>query len=227
MQPSAPRGAVFDNTFESAAGPIQAGTSFALALTGLPPLLITCQHLFGPAGGVSKDVPPAFMPRFVPSVSIMGALADGVTARAGAAVLVPEADAAEPSRDLAAFPLEANDAVRPLRIASPSSRSRVFLAARLRKGAPPGVFLFPAEHVADHSDGTSTVLFDDPAIHMPGTSGAPVLNEAGEVTGMVVRFRVDAGTTTATLLAAPTIDALLRAVTWPPPKRGLWNKLFG
>src|SRR5690348_12378856 len=54
MSLATPRGAVFDNTFETAKGPLQAGTSFALALEGIPVLLVTCQHLFGPAGGLSS-----------------------------------------------------------------------------------------------------------------------------------------------------------------------------
>lgn len=218
---------MFDNTFQTVVGPLQAGTSFALALEGLPALLVTCQHLFGPAGGLSKDVPPQFMSRFVTAASVKGALGEAVEARAGAAVFIPQADAGDPARDLAAFPLQ-GDAARPLAAGAAAKGERVYLAARLRQGAPPGTWLFAAEHWGEDEDGTAQVRFEDPAIHMPGTSGAPVVNEAGQLVGMVVRFGAMEGITVGTLLGARTIDALLREVAWPPPpKKGLLGRLFG
>jgi hypothetical protein len=62
------RGTVFDPAFQTSVGALEAGTAFALAIPGRPPLLITRQHLFGPAGGLSKGVPPQFMSRFVERV---------------------------------------------------------------------------------------------------------------------------------------------------------------
>lgn len=224
--PLLPRGAVFDNTFESAVGPIQAGTSFALGLPGLPPLLVTCQHLFGPAGGLTEDVPPHLMPRFVPSASVAGACGDGVTAKAGAALLIPGVDADQPARDLAAFPLASGAGVAPLRPGSAKQGDRVFLLARLRKGAPPGTWLFPADVAYEQGDLTE-VIFDDPEIHMPGTSGAPVIDAGGAFLGMVVRFRQLPHGISATLLRAEAIAALLQGASLPPPPRGLWSRLFG
>jgi hypothetical protein len=227
MLPSTPSGAVFDNTFETAAGAMEAGTSFALALEGLPAALVTCQHLFGPAGGLSKDVPTGFMSRFVSSVSVQDALGHAIHARAGAAVLIPDADASEPGRDLAAFPLEANAALRPFRAGAAATGGRVYLAARLRKGAPTGTWLFAAEHLGTDDDGTALIQFDDPEIYLPGTSGAPVLNEEGELVGMVVRFSKSNDNTFGTLLDAQTVEVMLRKAEWPAPKKaGFLSGLF-
>src|SRR5262249_16205232 len=80
---------------------------------------------------------------------------------------------------------------RPLFIADPGSSrisSRVYLAARLREGAN-DTFLYPAYDVGIMPDGTRAVYFEDKTIHLPGTSGAPVLTESGDLLGMVVRFR--------------------------------------
>ncbi len=224
---STPSGAVFDNTFETAAGSMEAGTSFALALDGVPAALVTCQHLFGPAGGLSKDVPIELMSRFVSSVSVQDALGHAIHARAGAAVLIPGADASEPGRDLAAFPLEANPALRPFTAGTANKGERVYLAARLRKGAPTSTWLFPAEHWGADEDGTAMVKFDDPEIHLPGTSGAPVLNEQGELVGMVVRFGKSSDVTVGTLLTAQTVEVMLRKADWPAPKKtGFLSRLF-
>lgn len=230
MAPPVPSGAVFDSAFHTAAGPLEAGTSFALELPAIGrPLLVTCQHLFGPAGGLSKDVPPALMSRFVPSVTATDALGHRMTARAGAAMAIPGVDADDPMRDLAAFPLDPGPDIHPLRIAGDVPKSStVYLAARLRKGAAPGAFLFPATTWDAAADGTLGILFDDPAIHLPGTSGAPVLNEAGELVGMVVRFR-SGSSIFGFLLPASQIQAQLLAAAPPPPppKRGLLQRLFG
>jgi hypothetical protein len=231
MAPPIPSGSVFDPGFHTAAGLLEAGSAFALELPSIGrPLLVTCQHLFGPAGGLSKDVPPGLMSRFVESVSLTDALGHRGTARAGAALAIPGIDSADPMRDLAAFPLDPAPALHPLRIAAdvPPS-STVYLAARLRKGAPPGVFLFPASILGSEPGTTLDIFFDDATIHLPGTSGAPVLNDAGELVGMVVRFRRTDSLMIGCLLPARQIQAQLLAAPPPPPppKRGLLQRLFG
>jgi hypothetical protein len=109
----------------------------------------------------------------------------------------------------------------------------VFLTARLRQGAVPGAFLFPAEIAGDAADGTSTIVFDDPEIYMPGTSGAPVVSESGQLVGMIVRFTAEAGLTVGFALPSNALEALLSAhvssppVTAVPRNRGFLNRLLG
>lgn len=208
---------------------MEAGTSFALAIDGLPRLLVTCQHLFGPAGGLSKDVPTELMSRFVQGVAVKDALGGGIEAKALGAVFIPEADAADAACDLAAFPFAADAKVNPLTVGTAQADDVVYMAARVREGAPSGTWLFPALHKGDGAPGTSIMIFDDPAPFMPGTSGAPVINREGELVGMVVRFKeTQTGGILAILLEAEEIETMLKQVEWPAPKaRGLLARLFG
>lgn len=162
MAPVAPSGAVFDPCFHTAAGSLEAGTAFALEVPPLGVLLVTCQHLFGPAGGLSKDVPPSLMGQFVQSVSLTGA------------------------------------------------------------------FVFGASAPHPSENGTQGIIFEDSEIHLPGTSGAPVLAEDGALVGMVVRFRLGSGVVVGFLLPASQLRSQLLAAKLPtPPKRGFFQRLFG
>jgi CBS domain-containing protein len=73
------------------------------------------------------------------------------------------------------------------------------------------------------------VVFDDPELHLPGTSGAPVVDEAGELVGMVVRFReLEGGGKVGIVLPAGKMREQLLAAPRPAaPKKGLWARLFG
>jgi hypothetical protein len=212
MPPPLPSSAVFDPTFRTAIGNVEAGTAFAVQVSDRDPLVVTCQHLFGPAGGISKEVPPAFMPRFVLGVGLKGALGLPVAGQAGAALALPKTNATDPNRDVAAFPLVRNPQIRPLQLVADDVKegARVYLAARLRAGNT-GAFLHPARLLGPAVDGTLPIVFEDASTHMPGTSGAPVLTESGALVGMVVRFRASENLTAAYLLSAATLAESLGA----------------
>src|SRR5262245_24819459 len=81
-----------------------AGSAFVLARPGASDVLVSCQHLFGPAGGIDPPVPPASMHGFARSVTLRSPFDESrVLGRAGAARLVTRADAADAMRDVCAF----------------------------------------------------------------------------------------------------------------------------
>jgi hypothetical protein len=222
--PEVPIGAVFDPCFRTAAGELRAGTAFSFASPRFPtPLLVTCQHLFGPAGGLTRDVPPELMPRFVSGVDAADSFGGPLRVTAGPPLCVPGVDAEAPLHDVAAFPLATHPGVRPLEAAAPPAHeSPVYLAGRLRRGPPPG--LFPARVAGWAADGTLAVLFDDPSIHLPGQSGAPVIDEAGRLVGMVVRFK-ETAVLVAFLVPVAALVAQLDAAPVPSPTPW-WRRLF-
>ena len=57
-EPPAPNGFIFRPTFDTDEGEIRAGTAFPLRLPEhARPVIVTAMHLFGPGGGMSRDVP--------------------------------------------------------------------------------------------------------------------------------------------------------------------------
>ncbi|WAS94605.1 DUF4240 domain-containing protein [Nannocystis punicea] len=214
--PGAPplaRGAVNKPEFVSAIGPFAAGSAFPLAFPELGrDLLVSCQHLFGPAGGLSKDVPGELMDRFVESVNLTDPFDGAPTGAAGRSLSIPGANGDDPTHDLSAFALPDGHALPLLRLSArnPSAGDVVFLAGSVRAGAPRTKRLHRAIKVAD-TRGLGMVAFDRPDLALGGTSGAPLLSEQGEVVGLLVRF-IPGKTTYGELLQAEQIRELLRAI---------------
>ncbi|MDC0673687.1 DUF4240 domain-containing protein [Nannocystis radixulma] len=214
--PGAPplvRGAVNKPEFVSVMGPFAAGSAFPLAFPELGrDLLVSCQHLFGPAGGLSKDVPGEFMDRFVESVNLSDPFDGAPTGTAGRSLAIPGANGDDATHDLCAFALPEGHALPLLRLAArnPSQGDVVFLAGSVRAGAPRTRRLHRAVKVADDR-GLGVVAFERPDLALGGTSGAPLLSEQGEVVGLLVRF-IPGKTTYGLLLQAEQIREQLRAI---------------
>jgi hypothetical protein len=204
--------------FQTGIGLLEAGSAFPFRLDTGQDVVVTCQHLFGPAGGLNADVPPAIMPRFVFGTSLRDPITLKTVGTAGGPVVMAEVRANDPLRDLAAFPLPPDHTQRPLRAASapPKVDAPVWLVARVRGGAPSGQLLHPARYVGDAVDGTSLVTFDQPKLVLAGASGAPVVNEEGAVVGILVRYTERPGLLAGFLLPARAMLRLLASAHLPP-----------
>ncbi len=212
--PPLPRGAVFGPEFVTAQGRFGAGTAFAVHVPEVEaPVLVTCQHLFGPAGGLADDVPASSMGAFVQAVALCDKWDGAPIGIGGSAVTLPDADWSTPSCDLAAFRLAPQPGLAVLRFTdrAPELLDPVFLAARVRSGAPLTQQLHAARVVRDEHDDAQWIEFANAELGLPGTSGAPVLDAHGGVAGMVVRF-TDNHVVRAQMITAARMRAMIAAV---------------
>src|SRR5262245_37861942 len=172
-----PRRLALKPIFETAIGEVQAGTVFPMQLPDGPAVLVTCLHLLGPAGGVRPQVPAAELPSFVRGVQLRDLMTDEVVARAGAPLLLTDADAEDPARDVAAFVLPEGHGLPLLQpcTTEPRKKEPVRLAGRVREGAPREQLWHTAVYMGSGDDGTWGVFYDQRGLVLGGTSGAAVL----------------------------------------------------
>ena len=224
MTPTLACDAVVRPRFDTALGSFAAGRAFVLRL-GDRDLLVTCQHLFGPAGGFFLELLP---PRAV-AEHVCGVLLTTLREQTSLPVevthvLVNErADGDEPGADVCAFIL---GAPAPSALV-PSSRepergALAWLVSPLRGAGPDDPALQLGRVVAQH-DGLLTVELDEPD-PLWGCSGAPIVDQDGGMLGMLVRFRRD-DRVYAEAVATPTLLAMLEAGTPTPLAVGVASPL--
>jgi hypothetical protein len=146
-------------------------------------LLLTAQHLLGPAGGFPADLPWDSLNETIKVAKAVSMDDPGVSVTSKRAILIKGAhklDKTGMANDIAVFELDSSNNLPALRLSqtSPASGDRVWLYGRQRNSQV--VELFPATVVRSDSQELRFV-FDLNDIRLPGTSGAPVLNSAGEV----------------------------------------------
>lgn len=171
---------------------LEAGTAFVLKSPGPDGkiLLVTAQHLFGPSGGLDADIAWDAMPANVSAVTCEPLESEGPW-KGGKAFAIPGAHGMSDVmalKDIAAFPLRwerASAVPRPLVLASkmPAAGERVWLVAQVIEGAPPSQLLHPGKPVYD-GRGLLQFVYDNPGLVLRATSGAPVVNAAGELVGI-------------------------------------------
>jgi hypothetical protein len=186
--PGAPDWFVFRPTFTTTEGEIRAGSAFFVRLPDHPhPILLTAIHLLGPAGGMAKDVPPADVPKVVHRLRLNDCFSEGHEIQfASEPLVIPEAaPLGEPGKagDVLAFWGPSDKRIHVLELApeAPGKDEPVWLVAPLRSGAPAEQRLHPASMVGITKAGEYVYRFDNPKLSIRGTSGAPVLNAAGEL----------------------------------------------
>ncbi|MBK9395219.1 MAG: trypsin-like peptidase domain-containing protein [Uliginosibacterium sp.] len=180
--------------FDSLEGLIEAGTAFVLqAPTKTPrPMLMTAHHLFGPAGGVERQLGWDELPSSIVAVECAPLAGQSGPILAVAPVGIKHARSyAEdgPLRDLAAFPIkDLNVPALKLAAADPKPGDTVWLVARVSGGASPQQLLHKAK-VLKSDPGILEYSYDNSAIVLRATSGAPIVNDAGEVVGLNIGSR--------------------------------------
>lgn len=197
--------------FATTNGLFIAGTAFVLFVHEIQAMaLVTCQHLFGPAGGLDVVVASDLMPSFVTAVRLWDPFDGKELGVAGGAIGVPGADADDPMRDLAVFAIPTNHGFSPFDLAERDSTrgERLFLAGRPRAGAAINERFHSATCHGLGEDGTLLLQVDNVALDLGGMSGGPVLNQAGEVVGILVRY-IDDPTLLAMALPASAMRGLL------------------
>jgi hypothetical protein len=177
-------------TFELKDQPLSAGTAFLME-TGVekqPAVLVTAHHLLGPMGGLPVEVAWADVPKAVKRATCKS-IAAPAQSWTGVPLAIPGAasfnnQTREGLRDIALLTVQAKPAVKPLKLAPAQPRlgDTVWLVAQLVSGAPKDKLLFKAK-VARVQDLALNYLVEDPegTFDLRATSGAPVVNERGEV----------------------------------------------
>jgi hypothetical protein len=196
--PSVVSRAVCEPTFQTVDGEFSAGTAFAARLqtaTGSAPsqtVLVTAHHLFGPAGGLPRQIAWKDLPAFVVSVRCAGLedAADVFSAQRPLRVVDARPYSAPGNpRDVALFALPAQD----FQYLFPSNesvrlRSPVWLIARVAGGEPPAKLLHEAR-VATLDAQWLEFDYQNPNLDLTATSGAPIVDERGRVVGINIGVR--------------------------------------
>ncbi len=207
--------AVYRPIFSTTAGVMEAGTAFVAKVSpGGPTLLITAHHLFGEMGGLDREYTWSELPAFVTGVTGKP-VEKGAPVRAGAALLLKGAIAFTQTHmggDVAAFPVTDPANVPALTFAAklPAPGTEVFLIAKL-DGAPADKLRYRGV-VEAVEDGAIGVALDDKGLALRGSSGAPIVNAAGEVVGINLASGEMGGKTIAMGASADAVTKLVGAV---------------
>jgi S1-C subfamily serine protease len=141
----------------------------------------------GPAGGLPKNIAPRNVPAAVSKVSLIECFNETFKVEIDGKPLAI-LDAAplrtqSAAGDILAFWTSPDPrlAPRPLAERAPNKDEPVWLAAQLVQGAPRTRRLHRGAAVGTDEDGDFIFKFENAAISLRATSGAPVLNAAGEV----------------------------------------------
>lgn len=217
--PAPPDGFLFRPTIHAAGEARRAGHAFAVTWQASGdaaprPLVLTCLHLFGPAGGLPEQLDGQRLEDVVDRVELADPRRRGGAPRVVRRALpLPGSFAADddrgPGGDVVAF--EVDDPVRfaprPLAAATPRVGARVWLWAQLVGEREPRAV--PAR-VSEVTDGEWSALFDGPGqVELRATSGAPWLDAEGRIVGVNVGGWDDGGRTYGWVCPVERVRALL------------------
>lgn len=213
-------------TFELKDQSLSAGTAFLMD-TGAakqPRVLVTAHHLLGPMGGLPTEVAWNDVPKAVKRATCQG-ISDSTRTWVGMPVAIPGAasfnnQTKDGLRDIALLTLQGATTINALKLASASPKvgDAVWLVAQLQSGAPRHKLLFKAK-VVRVQDVALNYLVEDPdgTFDIRATSGAPVVNERGEVVAVnLAGARTNEGFNLAGVNGA-VVRTALQSVTAPKP----------
>ncbi len=182
--PLPPEDVVFKPTFLTGYDSLTAGTGFVAKLPdGV--VFLTAHHLFGPAAGLEHDLAPTEAKEFAKALAASGMNHASRVITSSEMLLIPSAKAltnADVGHDVAAFRLPgytesalevSSVPAKPGDIVYLLGRPRGEEMLRLMRGT-----------VSRQQKDLLEYDFDETGFNLAGTSGAPVLNEKGEVVGI-------------------------------------------
>jgi hypothetical protein len=150
-------------------------------------VIITALHLFGPGGGMSRDLSPNEIPKAVKRLRLDGCFAASRTIVLDSEPLViPEAAPLGESGqagDIAAFwgPSDERLYCVEMSDATLTPGQSVWLVASLLEGAPADQRLHHAKVLGIRSGENVLYQYDNPKLSKQATSGAPIVDQAGKL----------------------------------------------
>ncbi len=171
---------------------VEAGTAFGAMMDGGEPVLLSALHLLGEAGGLDKQIPAEQIPDAVTGVTLFNMDRSRQIGVAGKGLLregfpMGEGPTESDCRgDIVAFQLPPHSGVgvAPLAKTNPSFLARVWVVGKEFSKAGASAELFPGiVWIPTHKN---VVVMMKVPVNLSGFSGAPVVNEQGEVVGMVI-----------------------------------------
>jgi hypothetical protein len=179
--PTPPDHVVFKPTFLTGYDSLTAGTAFVIKI-GTDHFGVTAHHLFGPAAGLEADLSPEQAKDFAAVLALSSMTNHTHVITTEKMILLPSAHAFsddDASKDVAAF-LLSNYSGPALVAASttPKAGDPIYLLARPRGEQRLRII---SGRVARISEKMIQYVYDQGGFNFAGTSGAPVLNESGEV----------------------------------------------
>ena len=182
--PTPPVDVVYGPLFHHGKQTLAAGTAFVVQMPE-GTFLLTAQHLFGPAGDLPRDLTPEETKQFVSSMSAVSLMHPAVKVASSEMLLIPSAkkfSEDDAGHDVAAFRLgNYKGGALTLAGALPGNGESVYLLAVPR--GEQKLRLVPAK-VIQAGVTALEYAFDEGIVNLGATSGAPVLNEKGEVVGI-------------------------------------------
>jgi hypothetical protein len=151
----------------------------------LPPILITCLHIFGPKGGLAKDVPSADLDKVVREVAFSDLRYEKVLGRARGSV-INTGNLEKLGNDIAAFTVAENTGATVLALATDDAKEGewVWIVGDEATSANVQQRLFPAQVMGPPDEVGFLALRPAKAFETNGFSGAPIVNGKSEVVGV-------------------------------------------
>lgn len=182
--PPPPSDVVFKPTFLSGDDSLTAGTGFVARLKD-EHVFLTAHHLFGPAGGLERNLSPAEAKEFVVALAGLSMNRSSLVLTSSEMLLIPTAkafDRSDSGHDVAAFYLGSyRGPSLAVSDVAPKIGEKIYLLARPR--GEDKLRLIGAVVTRAGKDALE-YFYEESGVNFAGTSGAPLLNEGGEVVGI-------------------------------------------